>query len=387
MSLAPPAVAARRARRARVDPAQFRRVLDDVSARRADLGARYAAARGRARARRDPDEARSFIVETLRRQIFPAWMGMPSGGGPTSTASLPHEPGMYISCSYFLTAALQNAGLVLESRTRFAQAPASWIEHALLPPGVPVHRYGNISPAELERRLVDDWARASTSSASTSTSASSTSATAARPSSTPATRRPAPSSTSPSSRPKPSPTPQRKGYWVSPLFRDDRLVELWLRRPGARAAAMEGAVERIAAHLTPAAAGTRVTFCRARRAHTRDELRWCGKGLGLAIALVGCATDAGSNGAGIHAPPGPPGTAAPSSPITFHAPEHGPTTSMSPAITIDERRYDRQIATAFRRSAPSIRTSAIRRCCSVSASRVRPTHRPASIRRRSRTTT
>jgi hypothetical protein len=22
---------------------------------------------------------------------------------------------------------------------------------------------------------------------------------------------------------------QRKGYWVSPLFRDDRLVELWLR--------------------------------------------------------------------------------------------------------------------------------------------------------------
>src|SRR4030095_8214077 len=79
---------------------------------------------------------------------------MPSGGGAQATASRPHEPGMYISCSYFLTAALQNAGLVLESRARFAQAPAAWIEKALLPPGGQIHRHGNLSPEDLKRRLV-----------------------------------------------------------------------------------------------------------------------------------------------------------------------------------------------------------------------------------------
>ena len=213
-----------------VAPAQFRRVLDDVSARRADLGARYATARGsRARAA-IRNEARSFIVETLRRQIFPAWMGMPSGGGPTSTASLPHEPGMYISCSYFLTAALQNAGLVLESRTRFAQAPASWIQRALLPPGVPVHRYGNITPAELERRLVDKLGDGLyvvgldihvgfidvRDGRATFVHSSYT---------PPGTVVDEPVITS-----EAIANSQRKGYWVSPLFRDDRLVELWLRR-------------------------------------------------------------------------------------------------------------------------------------------------------------
>ena len=131
------------------------RSSEQVAARRSELGARYAAARG-ARARAAiRDEARRFIVDTLESRVFPAWMGMPSAGGPQATASLPHQPGMYISCSYFLTAALQNAGLVLESRARFAQAPAAWIERALLPPGGQIHRYGNLSPEELERRLVE----------------------------------------------------------------------------------------------------------------------------------------------------------------------------------------------------------------------------------------
>ena len=130
-------------------------MLEQVTARQRELGARYAAARG-ARARAAiRDEARRFVVETLVSQVFPAWMGMPSAGGPQATASLPHQPGMYISCSYFLTAALQNAGLVLESRARFAQAPAAWIEQALLPPGGQIHRYGNLSPEDLERRLVE----------------------------------------------------------------------------------------------------------------------------------------------------------------------------------------------------------------------------------------
>ena len=155
-----------------------------------DLGARYAAARG-ARARAAiRDEARRFVVETLVSQVFPAWMGMPSGGGPQATASLPHQPGMYISCSYFLTAALQNAGLVLESRARFAQAPAAWIERALLPPGGQIHRYGNLPPDELEQPAGRARRRSLRRRPRTSTSASSSCATATPGSCIPATRRP-----------------------------------------------------------------------------------------------------------------------------------------------------------------------------------------------------
>ena len=210
------------------DPARYRVVLEQVTARRAELGARYASARsGRARAA-IRDEARRFIVETLVSQVFPAWMGMPSGGGPQATASLPHEPGMYISCSYFLTAALQNAGLVLESRARFSQAPAAWIERALLPPGGQIHRYGNLSAEELEQRLVGlgeglyvvglnihvgfivvrdghAWfVHSSYTPPGTVVNEPLTSSMAIDLS-------------------------RRKGYWVSPLFQDDRIVELWLR--------------------------------------------------------------------------------------------------------------------------------------------------------------
>ena len=140
---------------------------------------------------------------------------------------------------------------------------------------------------------------------------------------------------------------QRKGYWVSPLFRDDRLVELWLRHAaGARAAAVEGAVERIAAHLTPAAAGTRVTLCRARAGARSGR-----------VALVRERSRAGDRVGGLRDGRGlerrrHPRAARPTRDAAHHrpsppAPEHGPTTSMSPAITIDERRYNRQIAAAF----------------------------------------
>src|SRR6188768_510957 len=211
------------------DAARYAAFVEQVAARRSELGARFAAARGgRARAA-IRDEARRFIVDTLESGVFPAWMGMPSAGGPQATASLPHQPGMYISCSYFLTAALQNAGLVLESRARFAQAPAAWIERALLPPGGQIRRYGTVSAEELERRLVElgeglyvvgldihvgfivvrdghAWfVHSSYTPPGTVVSEPVVSSEAIALS-------------------------RRKGYWVSPLFRDDRIVELWLRR-------------------------------------------------------------------------------------------------------------------------------------------------------------
>jgi hypothetical protein len=209
--------------------ARFGAILDRVASRRAELRARYGAARG-ARARAAiRDQARAFVIETLVSDIFPAWMGMPSGAGPRSTASRPHQEGMFISCSYFLTAALQNAGLVLESRARFAQAPASWIQRALLPPGGQIHRYGGLPPEELERRLVAEhgdglyvvgldihvgfllirdghvtFVHSSYTPPGTVVEEPLRSSLAIAYS-------------------------RSKGYWVSPLFRDDRLVELWLR--------------------------------------------------------------------------------------------------------------------------------------------------------------
>ena len=225
--LAGPAVAAPEAGDS-FDAAAYMTVLAQITARRADLGARYAAARGvRARAA-IRSEARHFVVETLVSQVFPAWMGMPSGGGLQATASLPHQPGMYISCSYFLTAALQNAGLVLESRARFAQAPAAWIERALLPPGGQIHRYGNLAADELEQRLVGlgeglyvvgldihvgfivvrgghAWfVHSSYTPPGTVVNEPVVSSAAIALS-------------------------RRKGYWISPLFQDDRIIEMWLR--------------------------------------------------------------------------------------------------------------------------------------------------------------
>src|SRR5262249_40669045 len=126
-------------------------------------------------------------------------------------------------------AALQNAGLVLESRTRFAQAPAAWIERALLPPGGQIYRYGNLSGEELEQRLVGlgdglyvvglnihvgfiggDGSHARFVHSSY--------------------RRPGTVVGEPVASSMAIALSRSKGYWVSPLFKDDRIVEMWLRR-------------------------------------------------------------------------------------------------------------------------------------------------------------
>ena len=211
------------------DAARYGALLEQIAAQRRELGDRYAAARG-ARARAAiRDEARRFVVGTLVSDIFPAWMGMPSGGGRQATASLPHEPGMYISCSYFLTAALQNVGLLLESRTRFAQAPASWIEHALLPPGGQIYRYGNLSGAELEQRLVglgDGLYVVGLNIHVGFIVVAGGHARFVHSSYTP----PGTVVDEPVVSSEAIALSRSKGYWVSPLFKDDRIVEMWLRR-------------------------------------------------------------------------------------------------------------------------------------------------------------
>jgi hypothetical protein len=60
---------------------------------------------------------------------------------------------MVIGCSYFVTGVLQNAGLRLESRARFAQAPSALMQQALSPAAGDLHRFVGLDLGVLEKRI------------------------------------------------------------------------------------------------------------------------------------------------------------------------------------------------------------------------------------------
>lgn len=104
-------------------------------------------------------EARTFVIEAIVRDIFPEWMGTPwtmyaVKDGLEPDALVPHEEGKGVSCSYFITSVLANAGLLLESRRKFAGAIAIHIQRSLAPDQDDLHRYWNTTPEELEDKLV-----------------------------------------------------------------------------------------------------------------------------------------------------------------------------------------------------------------------------------------
>jgi hypothetical protein len=206
---------------------RFDDVLARIEAGRQELAERYRRAPSRQRAA-VLREARTFVVAAITDDLFPAWMGTPWGLGRNSTASRPHQPGKVVGCSYFVTGVLENAGLRLESRSRFAQAPALWIERALLPYGGQVHRFGSLAAPLLRRRiaalgeglyvigldyhvgfLVVRGAEVRMVHASFFPPQAVTSEPIEASAAIDGSR--------------------AKGYWVSPLFRDDWLVDLWLR--------------------------------------------------------------------------------------------------------------------------------------------------------------
>lgn len=206
----------------------FDAVVGALEARRSDLARRYRrVAPGERAAVRD--RARAEVVRTIVEEIFPAWMGTPWGLGRDSDAARPHQSGKVVGCSYFVTAVLENAGLVLESRRRFAQAPALWIERALLPSGATVHRFGSLPAPELRRRLLALGPGLYLVGLDVHVGFLVVGAGDVRvihaSYTTPRVVVDEPLATSAviaNSRPR--------GYHVSPLFRDDRLVELWLQR-------------------------------------------------------------------------------------------------------------------------------------------------------------
>ncbi|MFZ6180430.1 hypothetical protein [Nannocystis pusilla] len=125
----------------------FEATLAAIAAERARLGKRYAATRDEAKRAAIRAEARAYFRDAVARQVFPAWLGMPWGLGKNSTADRPHAAGMTVACGYFVSAVLENAGLALSSRYKYAQAPALTVQKALAPGSADLHRYFSV-PAE-----------------------------------------------------------------------------------------------------------------------------------------------------------------------------------------------------------------------------------------------
>ena len=97
--------------------------------------------------------ARNFVVKSIVEDIFPVWMGTPWHMGEDDDALMPHQEGKRVSCSMFVTAVLQNIGLRLDSRLRWAQAPALYIQRSLAPKRKDLQRYFSIEPKLLAQKL------------------------------------------------------------------------------------------------------------------------------------------------------------------------------------------------------------------------------------------
>jgi hypothetical protein len=137
------------------DASGYDKALVALEAKRVALGQRFGDSQRRAApAPRSARKRGSWSSARSPTPPFPAWMGTPWGLGPSSTASRPHEPGKVVGCSYFVTGVLQNAGLRLSSRGRFAQAPSLLMQQALTSDPAALHRYGNLEAAELRKRLL-----------------------------------------------------------------------------------------------------------------------------------------------------------------------------------------------------------------------------------------
>jgi hypothetical protein len=200
------------------------RIADEREA----LAARYQEASTEAEQAKIRAQARRLLEDTIIDEVFPAWLGMPWGMGSDSTATRPHEPNMKVGCSYFVTSVLLSVGVQLENRFTFAQAPAIHIQRSLAPDQDALHRYFSIPADRLHERIAalgdglyiigldthvgfvvvrDSEVRmvhASYTEDRVVTDELLVESTAIA-----------------NSRPK--------GYFVTPLFQDGRLVDLWLR--------------------------------------------------------------------------------------------------------------------------------------------------------------
>jgi hypothetical protein len=207
---------------------EFPKKLSDIRSAREKFAERWQAAGTKASRAGIRRQARSYVVRTIVQDIFPPWMGTPWHMGEDDDASMPHQPGKRVSCSQFVTAVLLNAGLRLDSRPRWAAARALYIQRSLAPRPEDVHRFLSIPPGELARRLarlkdglyliglnchvgfvlIDNGRVRFIHSNYVDPREG---VTDEKLSGSPAIA-----------------NSQPVGYWVTPLFQDDRLIEFWL---------------------------------------------------------------------------------------------------------------------------------------------------------------
>lgn len=147
-----PAAAPTKRASAPPDPARYEARLQAFEARRRALNDRFKTA-STAQRKTIRAEARQAILDFIDGTIFPAWQGMPWGLGKNSTATRPFEPGKVVGCSYFVTSVLQNAGLRLSNRYRFAQAPAIHIQRSLAPRKRDLHIFYSIPAGRLAQGI------------------------------------------------------------------------------------------------------------------------------------------------------------------------------------------------------------------------------------------
>lgn len=133
------------------EAADYEATLAGIEAGRRRLAGRYAAAVAEDERAAIRAEARAYVQAAIVREIAPAWLGTPWGLGRNSTTNRPHAPGMTVACGYFVAAVLEAAGLRLESRFKFAQAPALAVQRALAPGAV--RRYFSVAGDVLERKI------------------------------------------------------------------------------------------------------------------------------------------------------------------------------------------------------------------------------------------
>jgi hypothetical protein len=124
-----------------------------VAREREALAARYTQATTATEQAKIRAEARRLLEDAIIEDVFPAWLGMPWGMGSDSTATRPHEPNMKVGCSYFVTSVLLSVGVDLENRFTFAQAPAIYIQRSLAPDEHSLHTYFSIPSERLRDKI------------------------------------------------------------------------------------------------------------------------------------------------------------------------------------------------------------------------------------------
>jgi hypothetical protein len=135
------------------DADAYESALARIEARRVALGQRLAAADDGAARAEVRAAARAVVLAAMRDVVFPAWLGVPWGLGPNSTPLRPHAAGTEIACGYFVSSALENVGLRLGTRFTYAQAPALQAQRSLAPDKEDLHRFFSIPGDALARRI------------------------------------------------------------------------------------------------------------------------------------------------------------------------------------------------------------------------------------------